>query len=252
QANSVTEGDTLIYNISLDKPLEKPVSFGLTQAGGDSNADDYIAPDIEIPAFEGDTTFQFQVIFPVDDIPEESETISYTIESRGVGTKYSLNPDSKFTSMEGLSIENHNNPNGLSVVLDWENPADDLDLYGYVYVGGTYLGLENGATGDRPETILEVNGLAGVWYYSIDPYEYEQPVINYSFAIGYPDQTVEFYEGSFDASNVTKQDDEGNPVEIDGLTVDPNGGALRILKVISAADGSGGIKYTVENLNPSE
>src|SRR5699024_3188076 len=119
QSNSVTEGDTLIYHIAIDKPLEKPVVFGLKQTGGDADEDDYIDGDFTLPAYEGDTTFTYKVVFPVDNVPEESETISYTIEptAASVGTRYSLNPNSSFASEEDLTIENYNNPNGLSTAL---------------------------------------------------------------------------------------------------------------------------------------
>lgn len=236
QGSTVAEGQTITYTITTDKPFPNPIDFEM--AISKDEEDNVIYKPVTFPAFSEEPV-TFTVTFPNDNIPEkEPETVSYTIKDETDGTKYSLNPNSKFVS-EQLTIENTNNPNGLTVALDWENPEDDIDMYATAYAGGTtYLGFLAGASLDKPEIIVDGTGIEGVFYYLIVPFTYHQPVVNYTFKIGYPDQSVEFIEGSYTVGDFSRAD-PNFPIS-----------AQRFLKVTSTLNANGEMEFTVENLDP--
>lgn len=236
EGNEVAEGDTIMYQVTTDKPFENPVSLELSVSGDNVVDHDVENTEVEFPAFSADTV-EFPVIFAMDDIPEETKELTYTIEDQDIGTQYTIHPDTEFPE-QTVTVENVNDPNGLTVALDWENSADDLDLYGLLYVDGSYADINvNAATADKPETLVEDTGEEGEWYYTIDPFEVEQEEVNYTLSVGYPNQEVEIFEGSFNADDPS-------------LTEDLAG--LRVMQVTSTENASGDIEFSTENLNPED
>jgi hypothetical protein len=243
ETNKVKEGDTLTYTIKSDKPLEPQgdatIDFSLNITGGTANAEDVESNlPVTYPTFVADTSVTAKVIFPIDNIPEKDEKISYKIKDADVFTKYSLNSNSKFASAD-LTIQNVNNPNGLTIALNWNgDAASDMDMYALLFQGGNYVGaLTDGASGDKPEILVNTYPQSGVWYYALDAADYKKSPISYKFMIGYPDQSVKIIEGTYDVN--------------DSSRVGPQG-LERFLKITATANGSGGLKYSVKNLNPSD
>lgn len=236
EGSTVAEGDTIMYQVTADRPFENPVSIELSVSGENIEDHDVENTVVEFPAFEADITIEFPVVFPMDDIPEnESKELTYTINDQDIGTQYTINPNTEFPE-KTVTLENYNDPSGLTVALNWENPADDLDLFGLLYQGGEYAGTNViAATAAKPETLVEDTGMEGEWYYTIDPFAVEQAEVSYTLSVGYPNQDVEIFEGSFNA-------------ETPELTPDLAG--YRVLQVTSTENASGDIEFTVENLNP--
>lgn len=234
-SNTVSEGDTIMFQVTPDRPFEDAVTIELSVSGTNLEERDYQYEPVTIPAFS-EETIDVSIIFPNDNIPEnESKEITFALEDQTIGTKYTINPNTEFPERT-VTLENYNDPSGLTVSLDWENSADDLDLFGFLYQGGEYTGTDEiAATADIPETIIEATGLEGVWYYTIDPYDVQQPEVNYTLSVGYPNQDVEIFKGSFNA-------------EQPDLIADLAG--YRVLQVMTAENANGNIEFTVENLNP--
>lgn len=234
EGNTVAEGDTIMFQISIDRPFEHAVTIELSVSSDNLEEGDYEYTPVTIPAYSEETV-DVPIIFPNDNIPEnESKEITFAFEDKDIGTKYTLNPDTEFPE-KTVTLENYNDPSGLTVALDWENPADDLDLFGLLYQGGEYSGTNVlAATAAKPETLVENTGMEGEWYYTIDPYAVEQAEVNYTLSVGYPNQDVEIFEGSFNADEP-------------GLTPDLAG--YRVMQV-STENANGDIEFTVQNLNP--
>jgi|AntDeeMinimDraft_5_1070356.scaffolds.fasta_scaffold11233_2 hypothetical protein len=245
EGNTVAEGDTVNFEISLDRPPENIIPFDLMISGEELSPDDYTVSSVAYPAF-GTEPVTVQVVFNQDNLPENEEiSFSYKLAITDVGVRELVNPNSQLPS-GNLTLVNRNNPNGLTVVLDWNTDAD-MDLFYVLYQGGTPVALnQDGATGAKPETIIDDTGTPGTFYYSINPYAYEQAAIDYTFRIGYPDQSVEFIDGSFDADAVTA----GTGV----LAPEPVLGAAygRALKVTSTTNASGANSFEVEDLNSDD
>jgi len=234
QGNTVAEGDTIMYHVTTDKPLETPISFELSISGDNLKDSDYKYTPVEFPAF-ADTTIDIPIIFPNDGIPEkESKDITFTIKDQDEGTKYYLNPDTKYPTVN-VTLENHNDPNALTVALGWENGDTDIDMWLNMVDNGSWSSYDgdgdglilwgSAASSDNPEIMkipsndVSANGASGDYYVELDPYDVSGSTINYKFSVGYPDQTVEYYEGTFDTSNLSSYTGDNLDYNYDGSTV---------------------------------
>lgn len=203
--NTVTEGDTINYTITISKPLDVDLVFTVMFQEGTASEADYVFTEATIAAYS--TMAEMQIIFVADNIPEVSETVNLEVGIDDIGRKYLLNP-STVNPVLDLTIENYNHPGGLTVAYGWEDPHNDIDLFAlFDDVDGIYPDYDNGdgqvswnaaASSDNPEIMLMASGdPPGTYLIGIDPFYVEGPTVNYTFSIGYPDQTVEFIPGVF-------------------------------------------------------
>jgi hypothetical protein len=200
--NEVTEGDTINYHIKLSKPLEYSLTFTVKTNG---NPDDIEVHELTIPAYK--TEGDISIIFVDDNIPEKDQQIKLEVGVFDIGHKYMLS-ETKNPVLD-LTLINKNDPDGLSIAVAWPDSNDDWDAYlidenGEGIYGGRYdwVGWA-GATGADPEVMVFkdrswVTVPNGVYYVDVDPYAVENDKTNFKISVGYPDQTVEFFEFTFD------------------------------------------------------
>lgn len=208
--NTVTEGDTINYTITLSKPIDVDLEFVVMMNDGTANEADYTFTETIIPAYA--TQAEMMIVFVQDNIPELAATATLEVGVDYLGTKYLLNP-STVNPVLDLTIENFNHPAGLTIAYGWEDEHNDIDLFSlFDDVDGIYPDYDNGdgqvswdaaASSDNPEIMLSSSAdPPGTYLIGIDPFHVEGSTVNYTFSIGYPDQTVEFYTGVFNMDEI--------------------------------------------------
>lgn len=225
--NTVSEGDTITYTITMDKTIDRSVTFSVNQTGGTAvNHHDYEVIPATVQPYSLEA--ELLIVFPLDDVPETGElTFQGEIAINSVGDKYLVNPNVVFPTLD-VSLKSVNDPTLLTVMLSWDT-EDDIDIVTY---RDTLAGApleewgDGGATGANPEIDMSLwlSDPPGTYYVSImhwgaDPFDY-------TFTLGYPDQSVQAITGTFDSDNL------GNYIE-DIWTAwgDPGYESYRILKV---------------------
>nr|WP_321451785.1 hypothetical protein [uncultured Carboxylicivirga sp.] len=196
---TVEEGDILTYNITLDKAMETDLEFDIKELAGDAVRDeDFIVTGGVIPGYATSTTLTVE--FVANGIPEESKTLDFQVGVFALGQRYTLNPSTVMPEYS-TTLKSVNDETGLTVAVEWDNHDDDWDLMIIdEAVTGEWTGWA-GATGDNPEVTLLTNDVPdGVYYVEVDPYSVENDVVHFNISIGKPDQSVEFFEWTYNAA----------------------------------------------------
>jgi len=203
--STITEGDTITYSISLDKPHTTSLTFSVKVTGGTADESDIEVISGTIPAFHTET--EVQIIISADNFPEESETIDLEIGLFSFAEMYVLNP-SVVNPTPSFTIANYNAPNSLTISFGWEDDNDDYDVY--IVDEGINNVFSQGATSSNPEALSLGNSAPDDTYYvEVDPYYLENPSTTLTFSIGHPDQTVEFFTATFDSSLLDEYEEGG-------------------------------------------
>jgi len=197
--STISEGDTITYTITLDKAISWDLNFDVTVNGGtiDPDYDLEIVP-AQIAPYE--TEAELMIIFLADGNPEVSETAQLEVELTDLAEMYLVNPITVNPTLD-LTITNVNDLSGLNLSLYWEDDHDDFDFIPYDGAGDAIT--DAGETGADPEVVLIPND-ADDDTYTINavPYDVASTMVSYVFSVGYPDQTVEIYEGVWDMSTI--------------------------------------------------
>lgn len=234
--NSVTEGDTIIYTITMDKMLDRSVTFHVTQTGGDvvEHYDYDVYPGVMAP-YTLQTTAM--IVFYQDDVPEEEMTYACEIGATSLADKYLVHPDTENPTLD-LTVTNVNDPTLLTVMFAWDTESD-IDIVTWSDTPdypATEWGAD-GATGNNPEIDMALWLADPVGDYYVNVMDWGEPPFNYVFTLGHPDQSIEYIEGTFDQSTKTYVMDLWMAWGGDGYP------SYRVLKVVN--DGS---KFTVTQL----
>ena len=194
--NTVTEGDTITYSISLDKPYIASLTFSVKVTGGDADENDIEIISGTIPAFHTET--EVKIIIRRDNLPETSETIDLELGVFSAAERYVLNPSVVYPT-PSLTINNYNHPDRLTLAFGWPDDHDDFDIIIVSEAAGPWGSAETSA---NPEICLDLwpSDDDGTYYLDVLPYDVSTAVTEYTISIGYPDQSVEFIEGTFDMS----------------------------------------------------
>jgi hypothetical protein len=236
---TVHEGDTVTFTITFDKMIDRSVTFHVKQTGGTAEEDvDYVVETATIQPYSLEA--ELRIIFIMDDIPE-TEDLSFqgVIEVPSLADKYLVNPDVVYPTMD-YTLKSVNDPTLLTIMFSWPT-EDDIDIV-------TWSDTEDypmtewgagGATGANPEfdKAIWLSDPPGTYYVNI--MHWGAPPFDYTFTLGYPDQTVEVITGRFDSDHLEKY-------TLDWWTAwggDPGYDSYRILKVEN--DNS---KFTVTKL----
>jgi len=200
--SSVKEGDTLIYTITLNKILDRSVTFTINQTGGTAVEDlDYIVEPGVMATYSLET--ELMIIFPLDDFPE-TEATSFTgeIEIPSLADKYLVNPNVEFPTFD-LSLASVNDPTLLTIVLSW-GTEDDIDIV--TWSNTTEFPMtewgDGGATGANPEIDNSIWLSDPIGTYYINFMHWGAPSFDYTLTLGHPDGTVEVLTGTFDSENL--------------------------------------------------
>jgi len=194
---TLTEGDTLVYTITIDKKIDRALTFSARVTGGTADEADFLAESVVLEPYT--TEAKLYIIAVADDFPEVAENIEMEIGVFGIADKYLLNQATVNPTLN-LSLTNYNDPDVLTVAVGWANHDDDLDVY--ALLGTEMWGAAAGS--DNPEILTTIWPLDpnGTYYVGIDPYIANQPLVEYTISIGHPDQSIEFFTGTFDTENL--------------------------------------------------
>lgn len=117
----------IVYDITLDKPIDRPIDFSWVVLGGDATEhDDYDFVNGTVPAYT--TTGEMSIVIHNDTDPTEgTETLDLTIQSGpSLANKYLVNPDTTYPTVN-ITIEDW-------VFCTWI--LDATDVYGDGWNGG--------------------------------------------------------------------------------------------------------------------
>ena len=177
--NTVVEGQSVIYNITIDKMIERTVTFSLNQTGGTAvEGENYTCDPVVLQPYTKSVQLIIETLKDYD--PSASSTIIGEIAVLGIAEKYLLNPATVFPEVS-LTITNFVSPD-LEVSFSW---SADVMIEGKAYDAGenidfdflispevgfdindpwaSELGNYEAATGDHPEEMV-LSGLADGTY----------------------------------------------------------------------------------------
>ena len=169
--NEAAEGDTIVYHVSINKPISVNLTFTATVVGGDADGSDIEAIDGTIEAYETET--DVSVVLTQDWVADSAETYEIEFGLTSLGEKYLVHP-STVNPVLALTVANYV-PDVLTISCDWEkdvvinsnepyhedytyieHASSNMDFDMEVYdqddnmVGGAW-------TGDCPE-VIEISG----------------------------------------------------------------------------------------------
>ncbi|WP_372746248.1 hypothetical protein [Lutibacter sp.] len=223
-SSTVSEGETVIYTITFDKPIERSVTFTPT-VGGTADDHDYLAEAVTLAAYT--TSVQLPIEIYEDYEIEGQESLTIQIEILGIAEKYLVHPDTVIEPIE-LQINDYVDDNKLVINFAW-NTDDDFDILVYSDTD-TYpetLWGTGGATGANPEIdhSIWLDDPAGTYYVCILDWD-TGTNWDYTFTLAFPDGTTQTITGTFDGTNYPYTNFVG-PSSWDS----PN--AYKILKVVN-------------------
>ncbi len=198
----ITEGDKILYTITLDKMLAEDIIFTLKlNAENTVNENDISYPEtVTIVAYSTEATFEIIIID--DNYVELDENLKFELGVFDLAKKYLLNPNTKNPVLD-LTVKspNPNSTTALTVGTEWPNHDDDWDIYIFDR-NGTKMTGNDGATGADPELNTFLNTAAdGTYYVELDAYAVEEEVTNFAFTFGKPDGTIEVINLAFNMAS---------------------------------------------------
>lgn len=205
---TVKEGETLIYTIKLEKPIDRALTFTANQKGGSAGEDDYVAGTVVLQPYTTEVKMEISAI--MDDYPEAEETLQLEIGIFGLAERYLINPNTVNPMIVDLKIANTNAPGKLTIAMEWADHDMDFDLVTWSDTPENPMTEwgDGGATGNNPEIDKSIwlDDPAGTYYVSI--MDWDSGPFNYKFSIGHPNGTVQFIEGTFDRSTKVYTNDQ--------------------------------------------
>jgi len=166
-ATTVQEGNNLIINITIDKMIERSLTFTFKQTGGTADEDDYAVEPAVIAPYTKSTQMVIEALVDYDYAP--SETLEGEIGVYSIAEKYLLNPSATNPFDVSLTITNAVSPD-LEVSFSWSADVvidgDTYDAADYIDFDfivcpeegfdisdpwATEIGIYDAATGNSPE-----------------------------------------------------------------------------------------------------
>jgi hypothetical protein len=199
----VTEGDTIVFTITLDKMLDADLNFELVLDGASTVSEtDFVVNSVRIAPYSLEGTMT--LIVPYDGIAENDEVLNFEIGMFDLAERYLVKPGTSRLT-QNLTVKNYNDPNLVVVAIGWENHENDLDIFAIHETEGDW---SLAGSSDNPEImpVIEVDGdnPDGKYYITVDPYHFEGNTDNLTFYISYPDGSIEILTAVFD---ITKLDE---------------------------------------------
>jgi len=193
------EGETVIYTIAFDQPIERSVTFTPT-IGGTSNDEDYTIEAVTLQPYT--TSVQFPVEIFEDYLIEGQETLTLQLEILGIAEKYLVHPSTVIAPIE-LKINDFVDTNKLVINFAWDNDLDmDMLVYSDTPTYPATLWGTGGAGSGNPEIdhSIWLDDPTGDYYVTILDW-WEGVDFNYTYTIMYPTGDVETFTGTFDGTN---------------------------------------------------
>ncbi|MBI9053892.1 MAG: hypothetical protein JEY96_08755 [Bacteroidales bacterium] len=118
--NVASEGDTIEYHVSINKPISVDLTFTATVVGGDADASDIEAISGTIAAYETETNVS--VVLTQDWAADDAETAEIEFGIASLGMKYLVHP-STVNPVLNLTVANYV-PDVLTISCDWEKDIE--------------------------------------------------------------------------------------------------------------------------------
>ncbi len=193
---TINEGDTLVYSVTLDKMLDRAVTFSVVITGGTADEDDFVAEPLVLGPYAKEG--KLYIIAQEDDVPEQDETFDFRIAIESIAERYLVNPSTVFPSGK-VTIKNQNDPTLLTIMFSWPTDDDmdiviwsDTDDYPMTEWG------DGGATGSNPEVDKSIWLADPLGTYYVNIMDWDAGIdFDYTFTIGHPDGSVQVIEGTF-------------------------------------------------------
>ena len=124
---AVKEGDTIYYNLSIDKTIDRSLTISAQITDGKATEDDFVVSGGTIQPYS--TTGTLMIIFEKDYVAEEVENVSLELGLSSLAEKYMVHP-STVNPVFNLAIENYVS-DILIVNIGWGMPITGLEtVYG--------------------------------------------------------------------------------------------------------------------------
>jgi len=124
--SAVKEGDTVIYNVSVDKMIDRALTFNAVVAGGEGDEDDFVSTPGVIAPYT--SSAQVMVVFLQDWDAEATENISLEFGIFGVAEKYLVHQSTENPVLD-LTIENFVSDD-LTITIGWEQLVTGMEIIG--------------------------------------------------------------------------------------------------------------------------
>lgn len=206
--SEVYEGDTIKYTITLDKMLDRALTFTLKSLDENATAVDgenYTWETVVIPPYSKEANFN--VLFPTSNVPDATVfKTKFEIGVFGIADKNLLGPATKNPVLD-VTIKN----NALKVSFAW-SPVDDNDM-DIVIVDDPPSAVVSGwagATGANPEYTSMSGELAdGTYYLEVDPYSIASATMDFTINVSANGGSLETFTGTFDMGALDTYEDGG-------------------------------------------
>ncbi len=172
-AGTITEGDTIVYTIKMNKPIDRSITFTPVVVEEGTTLVEHDDYDIEGPVTVNpwETEGKLIVYTYSDVVQENSKTLAIKLEINSLADKYLVNPDNVFNTVT-TTVTNFKSAN-LTLEFSWEKDIDlgadgiyptstnvDFDAIISTAEGfdindpwATDVGIYQAATGSHPEVI---------------------------------------------------------------------------------------------------
>ncbi|MEM6642957.1 MAG: hypothetical protein AAF616_08260 [Bacteroidota bacterium] len=190
--STVTEGDTLEFDITVDALFDQDIDFtAVLDEASVGSSFDFVSEEVTFFAFT--SSIRLTVVFLADSFPEVAENVMMRISSEEDPTyNFQLSPISD-VEMLNFDLISVNAPDVLSLGAEWPVNDDDWDLYIYD-AAGSNVGGTAGATGADPEAIpsvLDNTADDGVYDIVMDPFAVDTEMTTLEVAIATPDGSIQ-------------------------------------------------------------
>jgi hypothetical protein len=197
---SLVEGNAITYTITIDKPLDRALTFSAKVKGGTADEHDFVADAAVLAPYTTQTQLTINAV--ADDFPEANETLQLEIGVFGIADKYLLNPSTVNPSLD-LTIVNLNDPTLLTIAFEWPDPNHNIDIDIVTWRGTTPPRPwgDGGATGNNPEIDMSIWLEDPLGDYYVNIMDWGADPFTYKFTIGHPDGTIQIIEGTFNTAD---------------------------------------------------
>ncbi len=209
--NSVFEGDTIKYTITIDKMLTRSLTFSLKVTDTTATAvdgEDFTWEPVVMAPYTNEVTFN--VIFKNISVPRALRTAKFEIGVFQLAEKNLLGPATK-NPVHNLTIMNNN----ARFSFEWTPAAEgedvnDMDIVIVNEAATTVMDGWAGATSNNPEyTALLGSVDDGTYYLEVDPYDIYSAAMNFTLISQGSGLSINTGTGTFDMSQLDTYEDGG-------------------------------------------
>lgn len=195
--STISEGDVLSFTLETDAFFNQDIDFAfiIGEATGLSDSD-FEVTDATFYAYSSTATMTVEIFD--DGYPEMGETLDFTIDSSGDPSyNFQINPNSGSLSFSN-TVVNVNSEDAADVSVNWEDGADDWDVY---IVDGDANYYDGAETGGHPELMnLSDTEDDGTYYVVAYDWDVAAEVTEFEVAIGSPDGSVSIQSATIDVT----------------------------------------------------